>query len=134
MSDMSDELDDYGYDDESYDSNEDEAYDIYQHDIYREDQHDMLTKMAEDFVHTGIFTDNAFCDLIIEVKKKLQYYRERDYKGAQEIADYAGFQLALPEEATLPQETSRVAWRKLFALAEFWLLNGRNTDFNFLVQ
>lgn len=130
MSDMSDELDDYGYDDEPpYDSNEDDAYDM-----YREDQHDMLTKMAEDFVYAGIFTDNAFCDLIIEAKKKLQYYRERDYKGAQEIADYAGFQLALPEEATLPQETSRVAWRKLFALAEFWLLNGRNTDFNFLVQ
>jgi len=129
MSDMSDELDDYGYDDEPYDSNnEDEAYDR-----YREDQHDMLTKMAEDFVYAGIFTDNAFCDLIIGMKKKLQYYRD-DYKGAQEIADYAGFQLALPEEAKLPQETSREAWRKLFALAEFWLLSGIHPDSSFLTK
>ena len=111
---LSDELDHQ----ESYEVDEDAAYDR-----WRDEQGEAFEEMLVTYVNAGHITEKTFNSFTEQVQKQLRYYGDReDTKVAEDAASIAGFHLSIPEEKTLPMNTGRVAWRRLFALVEFKLL------------
>lgn len=103
---------------EPYEVDEDAAYER-----WRDEQGEAFEEMLVTYVNAGYITEKTFNLFTEQVQKQLRYYGDReDTKVAEDAASIAGFQLSIPEEKTLPMNTGRDAWRRLFALVEFILL------------